>query len=431
MSATAEDQTIAASEAAGVRQQLEALMADELLRTSKRSVAFLRYIVEETLLGRADDLKERTIGVNVFGKALTYDTNLDHVVRTAASELRKRLTLYYSQDEHRDELRILLLPGSYVPQFRSPRTSVPASPAPEIPHPSPTTEAIVPFDDHPLPESSATHDSPQRKRSAIGWLSHPAILWTLPLVLVAAAAFAVRQGHHQPTTQQQFWKPLVDSGGPVLVAVGDLPSGPPIPTADDGATPSPARTGPPAVPFADVVTIARVSAILSSFGKDFIVRQENDSSFADLRERPLVLIGAFNNEWSLQLTRNLRYTLSVDPARHLLYIRDRQHPDSRAWAWDTGPHPGERDRASSTTLHDYALITRIIDSETGHDVIVMGGLYAYGTQTAGEFVANSSMDALSPLALKDTTHKRLQIVLETTVTDGTPGPPHVVAYNLE
>jgi hypothetical protein len=112
MSAAAEEQSLSATEVAAIRRQLKSMTADDLLRTSKRSVAFLRYIVQVTLDGHASDLKERTIGVNVFGKALTYDTNLDHVVRTAASELRRRLALYYSKEEHRDEFRILLLPGS-------------------------------------------------------------------------------------------------------------------------------------------------------------------------------------------------------------------------------------------------------------------------------------------------------------------------------
>jgi hypothetical protein len=417
MPVAAEEHSVSASETAAIRHQLEALLADDLLRTSKRSVAFLRYIVEETLLGHADDLKERTIGVNVFGKALTYDTNLDHVVRTAASELRKRLALYYGKEEHRGELRILLVPGSYVPQFR-------------VGHGA--ASALAAADPQPLShEPQVAPESPPAAPEVAPKPWGRMLVWAIPLLLLVSVAVSWRLTHRPLTLQQRFWRPLLETSGPLLVAVGDVPSGPPIPAANDAATPSPARSGPPSVPFADVVTIARVGAILSSFGKDFLVRQENSRSFADLRERPVVLIGAFNNEWSLQLTRNLRFTLALDPNRHLLYIRDRDHPDARLWAWDTGPHPVELQRGGSATLHDYALITRILDSETGHDVIVMGGLYAYGTQAAGEFLSDRDMASLPNSALSDTAHKRLQIVLETTVTDGTPGPPHVVAVNLE
>src|ERR1017187_5293160 len=100
--------------------QLELLTRDEMFRSSKRSIAFLRYVVGETLKGSADQLKERTIGIEVFGRLSSYDTNLDHIVRTAATELRKRLAIYYGDEKHRSELRMGLIPGSYIPRFGLP-----------------------------------------------------------------------------------------------------------------------------------------------------------------------------------------------------------------------------------------------------------------------------------------------------------------------
>src|SRR3984893_4112260 len=100
-----------------VREQLDLLIHDIAFRSSKRSVAFLRYVVNQTLDGSADQLKERTIGVEVFEREPSYDTNLDHVVRPAATELRKRLAIYYGDEKHRSELRIAMVPGSYIPRF--------------------------------------------------------------------------------------------------------------------------------------------------------------------------------------------------------------------------------------------------------------------------------------------------------------------------
>src|ERR1700691_5736286 len=100
--------------------QLDLLIQDEVFRSSKRSVAFLKYVVEMTLNGSADQIKERTIGVEVFGRHPSYDTNLDHIVRTAATELRKRLATYYVDEKHRSELRMTLVPGSYIPRFALP-----------------------------------------------------------------------------------------------------------------------------------------------------------------------------------------------------------------------------------------------------------------------------------------------------------------------
>src|ERR1700761_7404690 len=103
-----------------IRAQLDLLVKDEVFRSSKRSVKFLTYVVEQTLTGSADQIKERTIGVEVFGRKPSYDTNLDHIVRTAATELRKRLAIYYGDEKHRFELRMGLIPGSYIPRFTLP-----------------------------------------------------------------------------------------------------------------------------------------------------------------------------------------------------------------------------------------------------------------------------------------------------------------------
>ncbi len=413
MHPVADEQALTAPEAAAIRRQLDVLVRDELLRSSRRSIAFLRYIVEETLVGHGEHLKERTIGVNVFGKALTYDTNLDHVVRTAASELRKRLALYYGREEHRDELRISLLPGSYVPQFL------------------PAVQPVQPAEPHILVPDERVPPVPPVQAAAVR-RTPKLFLYLVPLLAVAALSLGWRWLRPQPTMQQIFWKPLLSSSGPVLIAVGDVPNGPPVNSPDSAATPAPTRvtSGPPTIPFADAVTIARLSAILSAQGKDYVIRRETASSFADFRERPVVLVGAFNNEWSLRLTRGMRFSLAMDSARRVIFIRDREHPDSRDWQWGIDPHPEENARGGAKTLHDYALISRTLDAETGHDVIVLGGLYIYGTQAAGEFLADPQMAPLVRNTLQQKP-KRLQIVLETSVTDGTAGQPRIVAVWAE
>src|ERR1700761_629427 len=107
--------------AAGVvREQLKRLLAHPLFANSKRYPVFLAYTVEQTLLGNAGELKERTIGVEAFGREPNYDVNLDPVVRTTAAEVRKRLIQYYYSPDHAGELIIELPVGSYVPSFREP-----------------------------------------------------------------------------------------------------------------------------------------------------------------------------------------------------------------------------------------------------------------------------------------------------------------------
>jgi hypothetical protein len=403
-----------------VRAQLDLLVHDEAFRASKRSVAFLRYVVDRTLAGQADQIKERAVGIEVFGRDPAYDTNVDHIVRTAAAELRKRLATYYVDEKHRSELRMGFVPGSYVPRFTLPNAlgRVAAEPNGEEIGVAgePNGSAIA----HPA--IAAEPHSTQRR-----WV------WAMALGVIGVIVAVGFHLFHRSPAQDLFWQPVIDTPGPVLLAVGDHPNGPPtMPETDPYGgppTPVPSFDASQTVPFADTVTIARVFGALAAHNKTVLIRRGSASSFSDLREGAVVLIGAFNNEWSLRLTRELRYTLALDPDRHLIYIRDSRKPADRSWNWGTNQPREPLTGANSPRMEDYALISRIRDSETGHVVVVIGGLYTYGTQAAGEFLTNPEyMKALGP---KAESARTLQIVLATTVTDGTPGPPRVVTVTSD
>jgi hypothetical protein len=427
---TAEAHELSRSEisSAAVREQLELLVQDPVFRSSKRSVQFLKYVVSQTLQGSADQIKERTIGVEVFGRSPCYDTNLDHVVRTAAIELRKRLAVYYGDERHRSELHISLVPGSYIPRFTIPTQASPNIAEPEPAHPPTSLSFVITPDVHENdPISKAPGISDRRRWNLFA-------IWT-----VAAAALVGSVGYgwlHRSNAQDLFWKPVLDTPGFVLLAAGDVPNGPPTPSTgmgEQGVTlPIVHKTSSPTLPFADAVTMARVLGTLESHGKKVVIRQEGTSSFSDLRESPVVLIGAFNNEWSLRLTRRLRYSLALDQAKHLIYIKDAKNPSVQTWSWATDQPTDHQGAAGGPTLQDYALISRIWNSDTGHAVIVIGGLYTYGTEAAGEFLSDPQMmQAISKEAALQDAHSNVQIVLGTTVTDGTAGPPRVMAISKE
>lgn len=417
-----------------IRAQLDLLVRDDVFRSSKRSVAFLKYVVEQTLNGSADQIKERTIGVEVFGRDPSYDTNLDHIVRTAATELRKRLASYYVDEEHRSELRMDLVPGSYIPRFSLPGQGSHAN-----------GDSSAEQDGGPgSAQSYGSHTgaglaSTLKEKVAAKEAAHRKTVWLRGVILVAVVVTAACIGYswlNQPTPQDLFWKPVLDTPGPVLLAVGDHPNGPPTASQGDGnessSTPILSSDTSQTVPFADAVTIARVVGVLEVRKKQVVIRQGNSSSFSDLREGAVVLIGAFNNEWSLRLTRQLRYSLALDADRHLIYIRDAKNPSSRDWCWATNQARDHVTGANSPKMQDFALISRIRDSETGHVVVVIGGLYTYGTQAAGEFLTDPElMQAIAKETQLNGSSQNLQIVLGTTVTDDTPGPPKVLAVSSE
>ena len=414
-----------------IREQLELLVQDQAFRSSKRSVQFLRYVVEQTLRGAADQIKERTIGVEVFGREPSYDTNLDHVVRTAAIELRKRLAIYYGEERHRNELRMSMVPGSYIPHFALPSQASPVADSEDA------LEAHLSL--HGPDAGSDFRPAMQPENIGAPHLTHHGVgryFAVAVLLLLCMAAFFGYRMMHTRSAQDLFWSPVLETPGSVLLAVGDVPNGPPTPSEAAGnkdiSIPIVQKASSQTVPFADMLTIARVLGVLESHDKKVIIRRGNSISFSDLREGPVVLIGAFNNEWSLRLTQQLRYTLALDVDKHLVYIKDAKNPSARMWSWATDKPIDHQGGAGGPVLQDYALISRIWNSETGHMVIVIGGLYTYGTQSAGELLTDPQlMQAIAKAAPLGDAHTNLQIVIGTTVTDETPGPPRVLAISTE
>ena len=110
-----------------VLEQLNRLLESHHFRNSRRYPPLLRFIVEETLAGRGEFLKERLLGIRVFDRPADYDTAVDPIVRVTIAEIRKRIAQYYHDEEHDAEIRIELLPGRYAPEFRTrtqPRVAV-------------------------------------------------------------------------------------------------------------------------------------------------------------------------------------------------------------------------------------------------------------------------------------------------------------------
>src|SRR5437016_10733011 len=77
-----------------IREQLERILESPGFRNSKRYPNLLRHVVERALQGQISDLKERTLGIDVFGRSPNYDPAADPVVRVSAGEIRKRIAKY-------------------------------------------------------------------------------------------------------------------------------------------------------------------------------------------------------------------------------------------------------------------------------------------------------------------------------------------------
>jgi len=104
-------------ERSAIHAQLERLLENPYFSHSRRFPSFLRFVVERTLSGQTDLLKERTLGIEIFGRDPDYDTSSDPIVRVTAAEIRKRIAQYYQEPGHENELRISLPAGSWLTEM--------------------------------------------------------------------------------------------------------------------------------------------------------------------------------------------------------------------------------------------------------------------------------------------------------------------------
>jgi hypothetical protein len=167
----------------------------------------------------------------------------------------------------------------------------------------------------------------------------------------------------------------------------------------------------------DVYTAVQLSSLFGQNGKKNQVRIGGNYSFEDLRNSPAVIIGAFNNRWAMQMTSSLHFRFASEGDQSI--IRE-EAPTGRRWY--------SKSDSNGKALEDYALVTRLLNSKTGRFVVIVAGIRSYGTQAAGEFVASPEyLETGLKTAPPGWEGKNMQILLETPVTDGLPGPPQVVA----
>jgi len=391
-------------ESSAIQEQLERILANPLFRNSKRYPNLLRYVVEQTLQGNTAHLKERTLGIEVFGREPDYDTTLDPVVRTTAGEIRKRIAQYYHEPGRENEIRIDLPLGSYIPEIRLLAADSP-------PFPSAAPQTLLRVAEAPVIESP---------HAAISRRSVPIRRWLPVALAVVFVSFLLWfKPWKTKTTLEKFWTPVVEVPNPVLLCVGPDPNVRLADVASGGTVPaSPSAI---AVALRDVITIARVAGVLQVLGKPYRIRAQSATSFADLRDGPVVLIGAFNNDWTIRLTGAQRFTFEQDA--DIRWIADRRNPASKDW------------RVSLATplaklTEDYALISRLVDPTTDRMLVVAAGLRGYGTTAAGEFLTTPEyLTSMVKGAPRNWEHKNLQVVLATKVINGNSGPPRVVATN--
>lgn len=361
---------------------MERILASPLFKKSRRFPNLLRFVVERSLHGHAEPLKERTLGIEVFGREPDYDTNLDPVVRTTAVEIRKRIAQYYHEAGHENEIRIDFPAGSYLPEFRMP--------------------------EKPAVLATPVASSHRKRILAIGVVAAAAVL---------LAAVLLAQPWESRAAIDRFWAPVLNSTEPVSVYIGGYTTdSPPLNMID--------LQNSERVAFSDATALARVTALLVARHHPYHIRFQVSSKLDDLRDGPAVLIGGFNNSFTLRLTSQLRFGFLRNQETKVNRIQDRNDPQNAKWSDDMGT-------AYANLKEDYAIVSRVMDPTTGRVVVTASGLAKFGTEAAGEFLTSRSyMEEIAKAAPKGWGGQNIQIVIGTDVIGRSAGPPHILATHF-
>jgi hypothetical protein len=407
-----------------VMAELQRILNSRFFRNAVRSRQFLEFVVRHVVEGHSEELKERTIGTGVFHRAPGYATGDDPVVRVQAGEVRRRLEQFYQEERDPSPVRIELPVGSYAPLIR-------------WTDPDPAT-----IDSAPNPSLAAPVHPPTVRRAFRVWLFTPIILG---LILLGAVLVLNLRSFHPKSLAEQFWAPAFATPQPVLICVAKpVVYRPSRALYDKYARNHPGtftteversnqslllpenekvewsqilRYPDYGVAVGDAYSAVSISGLLGQMGKPSQVRIGTNHSFEDLRNSPDVIIGAFNNKWTMQMSPGLHFAFVEEQGENR--IRE-QVPHGRSWRADL------RDFESFGV--DYAIVARLLDSKTGQFTVIAAGLTSSGTQAAGEFVSNRDiMEKALHSAPAEWQKKNLELVLETTVTDSTPGPPQLIA----
>ncbi len=304
-----------------------------------------------------------------------------------------------------------------------------------MPRKEPIPLSVVQIERGPLSESLATPADPKVPRFRFT----PLRMLAFALAVVATAGVAGWLAWSWKTPQERFWAPFVTAKQPLLMYLGsnaaygftsdylnkysiqhglstngpeffpDLPSntsvqvGDLVPVRDTYVT------------VGDLAASVQLATLVTNWKADTRARgSAHDLSFSDLRNRPSVLIGGFNNPWTLELSWPFLIPLGQGST-----IQERDHPE-KIWVSTSLSPKGDAD--------DYALITRMPVSETGGPLMTTAGIGQFGTQAAAEFVSSPDrMRDLLKSAPPEWQKKNMQVVLHITVVGYAPVQVDVVA----
>jgi hypothetical protein len=351
-----------------VSQELERILESPAFRMSLRSSAFLRHVVRNA--HTPEDLKERTLGVALFGRAPDYDTGADAIVRVKASEVRRRLAEYTAYADPARPVRIELQPGSYTPRIIRHEDLVDSTPAQKA--------SVTPAIDLNGSKAIAASKSPWRRY----------LLLVSAVLLTCGASVVGFWAHRLDSPGHRFLRPFLGADKPII--------GISHPNAYNLTRDGARGKG-------DAPDALHLSERLQRVGRSSRIGVAQDITVQDFTASPMILIGGPKfNYWTENLTQGLRFTFAlVDGTPQ---ITDRLRP-TRFW---TDPPTLDAQKKDG-----YVVLTRLLSTQHQKAVLSIAGLRAVDTRVGAELIPDAdTLDRLLKDAPDGWESKNLQWVLQ-------------------
>jgi hypothetical protein len=261
-----------------------------------------------------------------------------------------------------------------------------------------------------------------RHRSALGpvqwsnkrlWLSVGVAAAALVILAVLGWKFSAVQAQ---TAVDDFWNPVLHGQRTVLVCVGGV-----VFQQNDfsGVITATKDVEYPFVSMQIASAVALVSGILEHAGVATELHSSPSTPLTVLRDRSIVLLGGYNNQWTMRLLQSQRYQFTYEPVESII---DKTQPQVH-WVRDHSlPY---------SSADDYALVARFRDTTTDGWVVVLAGLGRNGTEAAAQFVSSPRyMQELRDRMGKDFANHSVEALLKVSVIDGKTGAPSIQAVQV-
>lgn len=393
---------------AALQKHVSEIIRGPAFKGSHRSGQFLKYIIDQSIAGRFDLLKERLIGIELFGRSPSYDTGEDAIVRVTASDVRRRLLQHYGTNEKPSAFRLSVPLGSYIPEITRFATDEGANSIeshPQVNHIH--AEAGLSQDVHGDPAAKPATTNPRTGRSywgaiLLGCIAGAAVV-LLGIVFNRSATIKAA-----PSTRELSlpWTGLLSPAHPVhlitsdpnIVAIQSV-TGSELSLSDYANhkyIPDESRLTPEEVRYCHAILwgdnsaaavdppiAVRIGALAAMNAKTIDSRASRSIQFSDLKtDDNFIFLGSPRSDpWTSLFSDQLDFRFTFDQASKQEIIVNR-HPRANeaaryvptALGWATG--------------QSFAIVAFIQNPDTNGQVLMLAGANGEGTEAAGEFITD-------------------------------------------